>query len=137
VRHLALALLIALLPLRGWMGDVMATQMAAHLASQAVAKVSATGHEAVEVQGHHEAASTAIDMPPDCLGHSMEASDDQQGSDDSACANCSVCQACHTVAMTVTAPVPTAQARAASPPSTYAAQFASAEPIVGQKPPIS
>lgn len=28
MRHLILALLIALLPIRGWVGEVMATQMA-------------------------------------------------------------------------------------------------------------
>jgi hypothetical protein len=146
--------MIALLPLRGWMGDAMATQMAAHAASQAVAKVAETGQEAASAastadgsqdmaasatQAHHAAASADIDMPPDCISHGMQASDDERGSSDNTdgCANCTVCQACHTVALTVTGPTTGAAVQVAVPLSTYAAQFASAEPVTGQKPPIS
>ena len=44
MRHLLLALMIALLPLRAWVGDAMAVSMLGHPAATAVAAASGDGH---------------------------------------------------------------------------------------------
>jgi len=138
MRHLLLALLIALLPLRGWVGDAMATQMAAgqlqHQQTQAAPPAS-HGHEAMEAHAGHEEASTEVSVTlHDCAGQA-----DESGSHaaDGHCETCAACQACHTVALSPTAPGLVAAFSAPTLPRQAADQFASADAALGQKPPIS
>jgi hypothetical protein len=150
VRQLIFALMIALLPLRGWVGDAMATQMAVqtvHQASKTVAtETIAAGADnslASGTFGHHSGANQADTMPKDCLEHSSTVATDVQGTDlasnDSggACPDCAFCQACHTVALTGAEPNLSPSAPPSALPQPAAAQFASAEAALGQKPPIS
>jgi hypothetical protein len=147
VRHFIFALLIALLPLRGWVGDVMATQMATNMAAHAV-------HHADESHGSSHAAQASVEaaqhtMTADCTEHGAAAPADvvvdahdqpDAGMPTHAagdCPSCSACQVCHTVALS---PQPFSQAASALPAATpvmAASHFASAEAAPGQKPPIS
>ena len=110
-----LALLMVLLPLRGWTGDVMATGMAA-------GETQSAAHAAQAMQGS-----------PDCAGHDTGSSTHADG----ACDSCSACQACHTLALLVPASslAPLQVGRTRAPAG--ADRFASADAAPDQKPPIS
>lgn len=98
MRTLLLALMIALLPIRGWLGDAMALEMVRHSLPAAEAVVAAANGIA---ETHcHEAAMEAD------TGHDMAAmhgtsGDSQQshGTDHANCGTCVACQVCHTVAL--------------------------------------
>lgn len=127
-RAFFLALMIALLPLRGWVGDVMAMERLGQALTTAPAAAIHDGcHEA---QAHHDqdAAHEHLGQPPDGHGNSHAQAD---------CSGCTVCQICHSVVL-ASAPVPasTAALPTALPPS-HARLYASAEPVPGFKPPIS
>jgi len=136
MRFLLIALMIALLPLRGWMGDAMATEMAASpgQASQIAAKtIAAEVHNAGESDHfHHEMTATeTAQSTPDCLDHSADTKSHGK------CGSCSACQACHTVALSSAAQTLRPVFHPFTLPASAAAQFASAEAALGQKPPIS
>lgn len=138
MRHLVLALMIALLPIRGWVGDVMATEMASTMATQpenATKMVAAHAHAAgAEGQlgpemAHQQAAATM----PDCPGHG----DAPAPAAHASCDACQACQACHTVALSPPAASAVPLLTALTPPHSPVARFASADMAPGQKPPIS
>jgi len=139
MRHLLLALLIALLPLRGWVGDAMATQMAAgqlqHQQTQAASPAS-HGHEAMDaMHAGHEEASTEVSVTlHDCAGPADESSSHAA---DGHCETCAACQACHTVALSPTAPGVMPAFSAPTLPRPATDSFASADAALRQKPPIS
>lgn len=128
MRHLLLALLVALLPLRGWVGDAMATGLLAQqvAAAQHAAETSdvtpATGALAHQKQ------------PPaaECPGHpaATDGSDSTQH-------NCTACNICHALAFVpvVAMPLPDVIPAAVPHPGTRA--FSSAEAAASFKPPIS
>lgn len=132
MRVFFLALMIALLPLRGWVGDVMAMeptnspQPAHHAAgmSAPAAMVMANCHEA-PAAGHH--------------GHAADAAQPGSADDEHAagdCGSCSLCQICHSVALTaVLPPLPAAVLPGVAPASSQPL-YASAERALGDKPPI-
>ena len=120
MRLFLLTLMIALLPLRGWVGDVMAMQTS--VAEQQVAMVIPVQDNCHEIQQHgmHEA-SVATDA-----AHAEED-----------CGNCTTCQICHSLAL-ATALLPTPEAQARMPqPSVLSRLHASADPHPGFKPPIA
>jgi len=128
MRILFLALMIALLPLRGWVGDVMAMERLGQtpMATPAAAAIHDECHEAQAHQGQ-DAAHEDVGRPD---GHgSAHAQAD--------CSGCTVCQICHSVVL-VSTPVPASSPvlSAALPPSDVRL-YASAEPAPGFKPPIS
>ena len=151
MRIFLFALMIALLPLRGFAGDVMATEMAIQLAAQHSQQNEVRDHHADasknvapnadhsgasgHFDSHHEtaAAQEAATTANACAGHFATEqchSSDSHGS-------CQACQACHTVALSL-AFNPVQPVFASSMlPHLAAAQFASAEAALGQKPPIS
>jgi hypothetical protein len=139
MRHLILALMIALLPLRGWVGDVMATDMAsakaAHL--QGATKMVAAHAHGAGANGHFDHASTepaAAQPVPDCAGHGAAESSPMA---DAHCESCTVCQACHTVALSPLIPSMSSVMAPPTLPRSPAVHFASALAALGQKPPIS
>ena len=137
MRRLLFILLIALLPLRGWVGDAMATGMAAQQVRMASISVALEHtHAPLEVTHGHQAANTDIVVvhADECHGATGGAT---PHSADSHCESCAVCQACHTVALSLAASCALARLAPALPPQTMAAHFASAEAALGQKPPIS
>jgi hypothetical protein len=150
MRRVFLILMIALLPLRGWMGDAMAMAMTAPIAPGAMVHVSlqnpvATSSIAnyVDLTGAIAQFDIQVAAPahPDCPGHSTQASaaaDSNAATDLADCKTCGLCQICHTVALpgnlfgaapfhiNPPAPLPLGSAR-----------FASALPAPSLKPPIS
>lgn len=127
MRHLLVALMIVLLPLRGWMGDAMAISMAGMQLG-----ANEQTHAAVAQPGEHE----------DCAGMSMATSASPDTSAETAdamtgCESCPVCQACSIVVMgadplrTATPFIPQAAPVGALP------HFASAHAQRWHKPPIS
>lgn len=123
MRHLLLALLIALLPIRGWMGDAMAVAM--------LAAPAHTMHQTASDTDH--AMDTGHDMGND---HAM--TDDHADVQDSGSEHThKSCEVCNGPAMALSIPaVPTLspQHGVLVPP---AERFASSEPHRGIKPPIS
>ncbi|MDO8458964.1 MAG: hypothetical protein Q7K57_41265 [Burkholderiaceae bacterium] len=146
MRRFSFVLLIALLLLRGWMGEAMATGMAmAPLQPPPSATQTAAAHtHEISAQAHFDHATAESEAfyeaqaAHDCNGD--PASDDpcHAGHAGQAhCDTCAACQACHTVALTPSAASahPVFSARAV--PRAKAAFFASADTGTGQKPPIS
>ncbi len=137
VRRLFFVLMIIMLPLRGWVGDAMAMQMALVGTTQPIAIVQGMG------AAHHDEASTAahphaLAPPPavahgDCTDHG--ASDDP--TQDTHCQTCTVCQACHAVAITLPPLDVATLASIPLPPQSAAGRFVSADRALGLKPPIS
>ncbi len=154
MRFLVLVLMIALLPLRGWAGEVMTTEMASsqisrqheqldnaieliagHVHKQGISDTFNGEKTAFEVpKALLEAKNTKTAAMHDCEGHAKA---DETTQTDSHCDVCPTCQACHTVALSH---LETHAASLAIPPAlphSPAAQFASAVAALGQKPPIS
>lgn len=133
MRVLFLALMIALLPLRGWVGDVMAVELAqpspaaAHHAPAPDHGAHAPCHE-----GHGEAAhahAPAVDATQ------AASSDGEHAAGD--CGSCTVCQICHSAALAAVLPQLPAAVLAAALPASRQPLYASAERALGDKPPIS
>jgi hypothetical protein len=118
MRHLLLALMIALLPIRGWMGDAMAVAMLATPAqatSQAAASVAAPCPE--HATGGEHAGMQGIGSTAD-HGHKS-------------------CDVCNGPAMALSAPALQGLVQVHGVRAPSAEQFASSEPHRGIKPPIS
>lgn len=138
MRNLFLILLIALLPVRGWVGDAMATGMAGTPAQQQVATKMVAEHvHEIGAQGHfdHDAVvAEAGQAVADCTGH---ASGEASHAASTHCESCTACQACHTVALSQFVSDLSPVFRGLTLSSIAADQFSSAEAALGQKPPIS
>lgn len=133
--------MIVLLPLRGWIGDAMATEMVSsgvtHL--QTATKTVADHTHQTGANPHSDHASQQEDVVlaqavPDCAGHG--AAEGTPGAD-THCATCTVCQSCHTVALSPSAAHSVAVLSPPALPYSPAVSFASALAALGQKPPIS
>lgn len=125
MRRWFVLLLIALLPLRGWVGEAMAGEML----GQHVAAAAATQAQQAQVPSH------------DCMGH--QAAADLGGEQETAqsasgdCPTCASCQVCSSIVLaTQAAPVPAAAFGNTLVPR-MGTRFASAEPAPAFKPPIS
>lgn len=142
--------MIFLLLLRGWVGDAMATGMAASQFQwnlNATEFVTAHAHpERAEGHFDHQMTGQAGDettvhtvaVPPDCAGHAVgPASGSPTHGASADCESCAACQTCHTVALSPLAPSTASLTIPPAPPHSLAAQFASAVAALGQKPPIS
>jgi hypothetical protein len=125
MRHLLFALMIALLPLRGWVGDAMAAQMA----STALAHTGAAAHHTM----HDAPADPALALH-DCAGHDDR--HEQAGTTQGDCSTCTACQICHSVALTPPLPHRTPASLTSGQPQASHPHFASAERAPGFKPPI-
>ena len=128
MRYLFIALMIVLLPLRGWAGNAMAVDMAAQQVSMAQTSVARTA-----------AMTAASAMPADCPMH-MQALDDkadQDGTTKLYCHSCDTCELCLALASwTHTAWAAGAMSRPAAP-LLMANDFRSAAATASFKPPIS
>ena len=161
MRVLLFALMIALLPLRGWVSDAMATSMAtaqmsasSHVIESAV-KSRAMQAGITETSGsfdgessmsaghaHVMASSTETahahsapnEVTFDCAGHAGNA-DDAATSD--ACGACSACLTCHVSAIQGSMETLQAFSLPRVVPLLERRHFASADTAPSQKPPIS
>ena len=141
MRHFLLILMIALLPLRGWMGDVMAvemTQQAISPASITTYSVANNDHSMPGMDHFYTPASPAQAEHP-CPDHAAASPGDGSRVDMQAttdCSTCTSCQVCHAVAVVMTAPAPATLAMAATAPLTTGSAFTSVVAARGFKPPI-
>jgi len=140
MRHLFLILMIALLPLRGWVSDAMATGMgvvqAQNQQQSAVKLIAAHTHE-LGAQAHFDTETAVAESgqpSADCSSHAFV---EKAHSADAHCDSCVVCQVCHTVALSPMAASLTAAFSLHTSPNAFGVQFASADSALGQKPPIS
>ena len=141
MRRFIFILMIALLPLRGWMGEAMATEMATmHLIATQAINTPATAKFGTKngmngMSGHSEASvdatlpSTA--MPADCEMHAKSASDSTPSKQ-----LCSHCQACHAVGLAATVQIISPSSLHTPAPAEHVSLFASAPLALSQKPPI-
>ena len=143
MRVLLFILMLVLLPLRGWMGDAMATSMA--VAELQAAASPKTAMYSVADQASKTRASAgfyaknesthAVSAVSDCAGHTAAAQTDTDDADH--CTPCSACGACHSASMSSPTPVWAAAVHGATPGVWPADAFLSADAATTQKPPIS
>ena len=147
MRRWLLIVMVALLPIRGWVGDAMAMEMA----STAAAHASSSQHLAtLFIANHEDGARTyapfdmkmAAEGHADCPGHAeaMPTGPDASTAAESghdACNACTSCQVCHTVALAATDDVSASNVQHFATPPTLSSPFVSAPPARGFKPPIS
>lgn len=137
MRTLLLALMIALLPIRGWLGDAMAVEMVRHSLPAASVVAEEASPASVAADAHCHEAMEAADSGMDAMAHHDDGNSSDHGTDHQGCGTCTACQVCHTVALGGMPFVDIAHSAPQAPPAARAARFASAEPVLGLKPPIS
>lgn len=126
MRALLLVLLMALLPLRGWVGDAMALGIGTLPHAQA----AAAPHRGEPASPCHDQAQ----MP--AHADSLEATLAHDHAD-GGCADCALCQICHGLALAVSVPALPDTERAQPALPQPPARFASAEPRRHTRPPIA
>lgn len=128
MRLLVLAFMIALLPLRGWVGDAMAMERVSQgLTGTQASAAPGDCHEAMASHAH--AGAPHEDHPSSVAQDSTHASSD--------CGGCTECQICHSVALAGPASLPPASTPATTAPQTQARLHASIARTPGFRPPIS
>ena len=120
MRVLLLALMIALLPLRGWLGDAMAVQ---HPAAATVAGE----HEGHGMQHLHHTTQDASHAAAHGAHHADSHSDHP---------DCTSCQVCHSVVLAAMVLPPQGDPLPLAAPRTLQRLHASAEPSPDHRPPI-
>lgn len=139
--------MIVLLPLRGWIGDAMATQMGTQAVllistqpstEQQVAPEIIAAHAHKSGAGGHFHAEMAEEVTPvqaDCADHLR--GDTTASAAAPHCESCTMCQACHTVAIETSLMDSAVFSFSPGVPRFVASRFASADRTLGLKPPIS
>jgi hypothetical protein len=120
MRRFIFILMIALLPLRGWMGEAMATEMAA---------MTMTAKQTMHTLA-------AADLPlensvSDCDMHKTKGNELT-----TAKPSCNYCQACHATGMATTVEINSFDKIHYAQPLVQAHSYTSASLALGQKPPI-
>ena len=131
--------MMVLLPLRGWTGDAMATDMAVSAAAQKMDQTAAV-HQSHEGHSDHAAHETPTDVTAstaDCLSHADCDQTHNAGHSAGHCESCSACQACHNVALLVGSDELKPRLNSRWTSTEAADPFASADAAHDQKPPIS
>jgi hypothetical protein len=122
MRRLIFIFMIALMPLRGWMGEAMATEMAA--ITIVAAKASNTPARA---ELPHKIVKSDCDMHAGMKKDNSESKSKQ---------SCTHCQACHATGLISTVKINSISSAHFAQPFAFSSQFASANVALGQKPPI-
>ena len=120
MRRFIFILMIALLPLRGWMGEAMATEMAA---MNMIAKQTINTLAAADLSLENSVA--------DCDMHKTKAADHT-----TAKPSCNYCQACHATGLVSTVQITSFDKVHYAQPLVQAHPYASASLALGQKPPV-
>lgn len=134
MRRVLYVVLILLLPLRAWVGDAMATQMAvpAPVSLETSAGPSYHGDQAASPAHGHLQSAAVQSTAGDCAGHAQA----DQG-DMAHCATCAMCQTCHTLAVLHPDAVPDAGLAIAALPQRAVHRFTSADRAPALKPPVA
>ena len=135
MRRLFLALMILLLPLRGWVGDAMALEMATRgsaAAQNTIILIAENPHQSSDSTRFHSDSQPAAASGAHCDGHG-------DGTDESPNHNtvCFACEVCHTVAITDHTLPPGLLALPVSTPLSATFSDTSAANTRAAKPPIS
>jgi hypothetical protein len=130
MRHLLLALMIALLPVRGWVGNAMAVDMA----SQQVVMAQSMAQDA--------AMNAESAMPADCPMHAQAAADESSDANQKTgagthCNGCNTCELCLALASFTWADPPTSPFTPHAAPLSQGTRFSSADSVSSLKPPSS
>ena len=128
MRYLLVALMIALLPLRGWAGNVMAVDMAAQQVLMA---------QMVSVDKAINAGSA---MPADCPMQAQATADkasDVGQATGTHCNGCDTCQLCLSLATFTWTRVADGLLKPQATPVTIGIRFSNADSVASLKPPIS
>lgn len=134
MRRLFVALMILMLPLRGWIGDVMAME----LLQPALQAVHAPASTAAEASPHaHHGDGHAMHDAHAGDGHAAQGAADGHAGHGSSHLACTACQVCHSVAMAETAPALGGEALPHAAPQAALPHFASADARRLAEPPIS
>ena len=141
MRHLLLALMIALLPVRGWMGNAMAINMAVNMTMQQALMTQSSTENATPASGGNAVSQASATMPEDCPmsaqnqdGKSVEG--EQAGGAEASC-NCNSCELCLALASLTFPTMATASFTPHAEPPSHGTRFSSAERVFSLKPPIS
>ena len=120
MRRFIFIVMIVLLPLRGWMGEAMATEMAAmNIAATKAANTS------VKIDSPMQKSMSNCDMSK---VKTVESTTTKQA--------CNYCQACHTTGMAATVEISSFNKIRFAQPLVQAHSYTSASLAFGQKPPI-
>ena len=122
---LMLAVMVVLLPLRGWAGTTMAVGMAAQQVAQQVAAVQASLLTDI---------ANIADMPDDCP---MRLAASNTDTDAPSCSGCDTCELCLAIASFTTPQFHATPFSPSAAPDTAPSGFVSADRASGLKPPIS
>ena len=124
--------MLVLLPLRGWVGEAMAGQVAGHPAGQRMAAAATMAHAEHAMDTGH---ATAPAHAPHA-GCAEQAHHDGCGAaQDGDCGTCASCQACSSVALSPTVLLPVGSHFTQPRPETVTVAYASVEPPLAFKPP--
>ena len=128
MRYLLVALMIVLLPLRGWAGNAMAVDMAAQQVLMAQASTASTAAMVAEAA-----------MPADCPMHLQAVADkvDQTSGASTHCHSCDTCQLCLALASWAHMAWPAGAMSRPGAPLLAGTSFRSADTAASLKPPIS
>lgn len=137
MRHWFLVLLIALLPLRGWLGDAMALQDIATAPETTVVTANKGHRTAVEASFSHEneVAGLAGLLHAGC--HEAGAEGDPDSAATGHMAHCSACGICHSTALSPDLPLSAPTGLPTAAPLFRTVAVTSATPAPSLKPPIS
>lgn len=113
-------LMIVLLPLRGWMGEAMATEMAAQNITTTKAEKTSAG-----------AAMPIAKGMADCDMFKVKTVESKPGK-----STCNYCQACHATGIASTVEIHSVNKILYAQPLVLAHSYTSANLALGQKPPI-
>jgi hypothetical protein len=137
MRHLLLALMIVLLPIRGWVGNAMAINMAA----QQVLMTQGQVRGATLVSGADKASVAASTMPDDCPMNAQikdgKSGDGDQPVETASSCNCNSCELCAALASFTFSTLATAAFTPHAEPPSRGSRFSSAERVFSLKPPIA
>ena len=137
MRLLLVALMIALLPLRGWMGNAMAVDMAL----QQVVMTQSAARDKTRMPGEDAAMATSTAMPEDCPMSAQhqggKSVGDGQAEGAAASCNCNSCELCLALATFAFPTLATTTFTPHAEPPSHGTRFSSAERVFSLKPPIS
>ena len=133
MRRFFVILLIALLPLRSWAGDLMALSMSTQVLQAANVQLVASQRASADENcpGHTNAKNSEF------LQTSVDAGTSQAADGDEHCKSCVSCQICHSVALVNVISVPHGALEGTLKETLLSSRFASATLADCVKPPIS
>ncbi len=140
MHRIFLILLIALLPMRGWIGDATAAQMASQAVVKGTFVLAEEAGSATKTEANHAHMAGTSDhfhaeITIDCASHMANGS--SPASDKEHCNTCGVCQVCNSVTLAMPSPVAATATIALWVPPYRSTRFTSADRALSLKPPTS